>query len=217
MIIKNPENTEYYSYVEGTINGYKSFGDYGSVIIYNRDGDLNPVIHRAIVWLYYNDGKGTWSCPSLANYKGSWECSSGPDYTNLSGSLIFYDITKSCKTVKIDLNSITENNRKDGFLTMGDNPVTNTYFDQTGIISHPIGKSDIRAIAVYEIPWMGVIKVYMTEGKRKYLDCVPNSINCLIMLFTMVFAIIYCCDFYHSHKETLARRREIEKIINGEE
>ena len=214
MIIKSPEKTTIHSYVEGTIDGYRSFGDYGSVIIYNRGDDVNPVIHRAIVWLDYN-ARGSWSIPTLAHYNGLWSCTSGTDYMNLSGTLTFTDITKSAKTVSINLDSLK---KQSGYLTMGDNPETNRYFDQgAGIINYPIGGDDIKAVAMYEIPWMGVIKVYMTENKRSYLEHVPNSINCLIMLFVMVFAIIYCCDFYHSYKETLARRKEIEEIINREE
>ena len=213
MIIKSPEKVTIYSYVEGTINGYRSFGDYGSVIIYERGDDVNPVIHRAIVWLDYNNGK--WSCPSLANYKGLWSCpSSNNDYMNLRGTLTFTDVTQSRKTVSINLDDFTDKNRHSGYLTMGDNPVTNTYFDQSaGIISHPIGSDDIRAVAVHEIPWMGVIKVYMTENKKAYLEHVPNSVNSLIMLFVMVFAVIYCCDFYHTHNENMRKRAEIEKYL----
>ena len=208
MIIKSPEKVTIHSYVEGTYEGYKSFGDYGSVIIYERGDDINPVIHRAIVWLDYN-GRGTWSIPSLAHYNGLWSCTSGTDYTNLSGTLTFTDITQSRKTVQINLDSLQ---KQSGYLTMGDNPVTNTYFDQSaGIISHPIGSDDIRAVAVHEIPWMGVIKVYMTENKKAYLEHVPNSVNSLIMLFVMVFAVIYCCDFYHTHSENMRKRAEIEK------
>ena len=210
MIIKSPEKVTIHSYVEGTYEGYKSFGDYGSVIIYERGDDINPVIHRAIVWLDYN-GRGTWSIPSLAHYNGLWSCTSGTDYTNLSGTLTFTDITQSRKTVQINLDSLQ---KQSGYLTMGDNPVTNTYFDQSaGIISHPIGSDDIRAVAVHEIPWMGVIKVYMTENKKAYLEHVPNSVNSLIMLFVMVFAVIYCCDFYHTHNENMRKRAEIEKYL----
>ena len=210
MIIKSPEKVTIHSYVEGTYEGYKSFGDYGSVIIYERGDDINPVIHRAIVWLDYN-GRGTWSIPSLAHYNGLWSCTSGTDYTNLSGTLTFTDITQSRKTVQINLDSLQ---KQSGYLTMGDNPVTNTYFDQSaGIISHPIGSDDIRAVAVHEIPWMGVIKVYMTENKKAYLEHVPNSVNSLIMLFVMVFAVIYCCDFYHTHNENMRKRAEIEKSL----
>ena len=212
MIIKSPDRVSIHSYVEGTQDGYRSFGDYGSVIIYDRGDDVNPVIHRAIVWLDYN-GRGTWSIPSLAGYKGLWSCTSGSDYMNMSGTLIFTDITQSAKTVSINLDSLK---KQSGYLTMGDNPVTNKYFDQgAGIIDHPIGNDEIKAVAVYEIPWMGVIKVYMTDGKRSYLEHVPNSIYSLVMLFVMIFLIIYCCDFYHTHKTVRTKEKELEEILYG--
>ncbi len=212
MIIKSPEKTDIYSYIEGTQNGYRSFGDYGSVIIYDRGDDINPVIHRAIVWIECNGRGNTWSIPSLKDYNGRWEATSGTDYMNLSGKLTFYDITQSKKTVTIDLNSLQQ---KSGYLTMGDNPSTNTYFDQSaGIINHAIGEDDIRAVALYEIPWMGIVKVFMTENKKDNLKHVPNSINNLIMLFIMIFAIIYCCDFYHSYKTAKKKMEEIRAMDN---
>jgi signal peptidase len=204
-----------HSYVEGTINGYRSFGDYGSVIIYERNEDLNPVIHRAIVWLNYN-GDGTWSIPSFENYKGKWTCIKNgsyiTNYNKLSGVLTFIDVTQSKKTVSIDLDKL---GKSSGYLTMGDNPVSNSYFDQLSLqyVTSPIGSDQIKSVAIMEIPWMGVIKVYMTEGKKDQLQYVPNSINCLIMLFVMVFALIYCCDIFYTRrhlKETKDRMTEIQ-------
>ena len=200
MIIRSPDNMEIKSYVEGTIENYKTFGDYGNVIIYERGDDVNPVIHRAIVWLDYN-GNGTWSAPSLQDYQGDWYCSNSSDYRRLSGTLYFDDITRANKDVSINLDSLK---KQSGYLTMGDNPETNKYFDQDkGIIDHPVGAGDIRSVAIAEIPWLGVIKVFMTENKKANLEHVPNSINCLIMLFAFIFAIIYCCDIFYKKKDLL--------------
>lgn len=213
MVIKNPDKMDIYSYVEGTYTGFKSFGDYGSVIIYHRGDDVNPVIHRAIVWINYN-GNGTWSIPTLKDYNGLWSCTSGTNYNQLSGTLTFTEITQSQKTVSINLDSFAEKDRVSGYLTMGDNPETNRYFDQaTGIISHPIQKEQIKAVAAYEIPWMGIVKVYMTENKKSNLSFVKNSIYSIAMLFILIFAVIYCCDFYHSYKTIKKKRNEILKIL----
>ena len=212
MIIQDPTKADIQSYVEGTISGYKSFGDYGSVIIYERGDDVNPVIHRAIIWLEYN-GNGTWSAPSLQNYQGDWYCSQSSDFRKLSGTLTFEDITQARKTVSINLNSL---GKQSGYLTMGDNPETNKYFDQdAGIISHPVGTDDLRAVAIVEIPWLGIIKVYMTESKRAFLEHVPNSINSLVMLFVLIFALICCCDIIHHKKGLLMREQELKKWENS--
>lgn len=38
VIVRDPEKTDIHSYVESLADGYESFGNYGSVIIYNRVG-----------------------------------------------------------------------------------------------------------------------------------------------------------------------------------
>ena len=74
VIVMDPSKADIQSYIDGTKSGYTSFGDYGSVIIYNRGDNQNPVIHRAIIWLEYNPVNDTWSAPSLNGYDGSWYC-----------------------------------------------------------------------------------------------------------------------------------------------
>ncbi len=209
MIIQAPSKVDIQSYVEGTISGLKMFGDYGHVIVYNRGDDVNPVIHRAIIWLDYNSKDGTWSAPSLADYKGSWSCTGSNNYLSLSGTLTFQGITQSNKTVSINLDSL---GKQSGYLTMGDNPVSNSYFDQAvGIISHPIGNDDIRSVPIMELPWMGVLKVYMTENKRAYLSHVPNSSICLIMLFATVIGLIYSYDIFYLRKKLAKDQKELDE------
>jgi len=202
-----PDSVEIQSYVKGTTTGYRSFGDYGSIITYERGSNENPVIHRAIVWLTYN-GNGTWSSTELADYQGDWYCP-GCTYHNLQGILTFTDITQSHKRVEINLDSL---GRQSGFLTMGDNPVTNPNFDQSGLISHPVSMSEIKSVAMYEIPWLGVVKVYMTPEKKQYLEHVPNSIYSMIMLYSMIAILIYCCDVFHIYDDTRKKRRELEAL-----
>ncbi|RLF34920.1 MAG: signal peptidase I [Thermoplasmata archaeon] len=47
------ERTNIVTYEEGKRIGYKSFGDYGDVIVYYPNGDKSktPIIHRAIKWV----------------------------------------------------------------------------------------------------------------------------------------------------------------------
>lgn len=72
ILVRDKDKGSITSYVEGSKNGYTSFGDYGNVIIYYRDHG-NPVIHRAFLWLEYNDD-GTWSAPALEGYERPWVC-----------------------------------------------------------------------------------------------------------------------------------------------
>ncbi|MDY6985105.1 MAG: S26 family signal peptidase [Candidatus Thermoplasmatota archaeon] len=55
VLVKGAENI--IAKVNATETGYKTYGDYGDVIVYKPDGkDVTPVIHRAIMWVE----KGQW-------------------------------------------------------------------------------------------------------------------------------------------------------------
>lgn len=204
VVVKSVVEDEVQSYVKGTVTGHKTFGDYGSVIIYERNLNQNPVIHRAIVWLDWDGEK--WSSPELQGYAGKWHCISGgkvsTDPYNLTGILYFEDITVSGKTVSVNLNNLSKNS---GFLTLGDNPEGNTNFDQTtGIANGPIPMEKIRSIPFMEIPWIGSIKVAM---KGDNMEHAPNSIPSLVMTLLTVISIIIVFDILN-HKHT---RDEAEK------
>ncbi len=195
MVVKNKANATIQSYVAGTNTGYSTFGDYGSVIIYERSSNSNPVIHRAIVWLDWDSKNETWSSKELKDYKGEWYCSSGgtqdEDYSNLHGTLTFKDLTQSKKTVSINLNSLT---KKSGYLTLGDNPKTNMSFDQaSGIINHAIGYEDIRSVPIAEIPWLGTIKLFI-NGNTTNLSYVPNSLPSLAMSIVTIIGALFLID-----------------------
>lgn len=212
VIVKDPSKAEICSYIEGTQNGYESFGDYGSVIIYNRGNGQNPVIHRAILWLEYNTNTDTWSASTLKNYSGEWSVidpetnNSTKNWSSMRGVLEFTNITNSSKNVKIDLDSLQ---KKSGYLTMGDNPVTNKYFDQSvGIINHLISADDIRSVAVMEIPWIGCIKL-MIKGSDN-LKYVTNSIPSLIMSFVTIILLVFTFDAVSLYQNQRGIRYKIE-------
>ena len=192
VIVKNKANATIQSYVIGTTTGYSTFGDYGSVIIYERNSSSNPVIHRAIVWLDWDQSSGRWSSQELQKYKGEWYCSvdgvQEKNYADLRGTLVFKDLTQSGKNVSVNLNNL---GKESGYLTLGDNPKTNMSFDQvSGIISHPIGYEDIRSVPVLEIPWLGTIKLFI-NGNTTNLSYVPNSLPSLMMtIFSIIGAVL---------------------------
>lgn len=216
VLIMDPSKTEIYSYIEGIQNGYSSFGDYGSVIIYNRGNDQNPVIHRTIVWLEYNISNDTWSAPSLADYMGIWYCiyynSDGKiykqnDYNNLQGTLYFENITIFNKNISINLDTLEKSS---GFLTMGDNPKTNRNFDQPSIINHTISYKDIRSVSIMEIPWLGTIKILFNGGNN--LEDVPNSLSSFIMLFVTIFGFLFLIDAVMMYKNILNINKKLQQI-----
>lgn len=212
VIVMEPSKSEIVSYVEGTQTGYQTFGDYGSVIIYNRGDNQNPVIHRAILWLEYDPVNDSWSAPSLQQYSGVWRCVyEGSDnyhnWSNLHGTLVFEGITASGKTVSINLDHLE---KKSGFLTMGDNPKSNNYFDQTNIVDHLISYEDIRSVPVVEIPWLGSMKIFVSgSGNLQYA---PNSLPSLVMGFLIIFAILILIDALSLYRNESYIRKSLDRI-----
>ncbi len=221
VIIKDPSKADIQSYVMGYHTGYKSFGEYGSVIIYDRGENVNPVIHRAILWLDYNPTNDTWSSKELLNFSGNWEYQyyengklrvNNNDVNNIRGKLILKDIGGR-ETVSVDLDNLPKKNS--GFLTMGDNVVSNHTFDQSSpgrIVDHLIPLEDIRSVALMEIPWLGIPKLIMKGNDN--LDRVPNSLPSLIMGTIVMFSIIIIIDsisIYRFQSGTERSMRSIEK------
>jgi len=184
VIMVSPDKKSVTTYVDGYQSGYSKFGSYGDVIIYYRENGKNPVIHRAIIWLDYADGKI--SAPSLENYPADrWSTGDGGSWNDLKEELILKDLPYKDGTVqevRMDLSRIT----RSGYLTMGDN---NGGFDQMlGIHYDTIMESELKAVAGIEIPWLGCIKLLINH---KNVDMIPNnSINCLVLLFVDIIITI---------------------------
>ena len=53
ILVQSHQRTDIITYAEGKMNGYKSFGDYGDVIIFHPNGisSATPIMHRAISWV----------------------------------------------------------------------------------------------------------------------------------------------------------------------
>lgn len=198
VVLKNAdlvERDEYghlISYVEGSKIGFSSFGEYGTVVVYERDNaEANPIIHRLILWIGFDPDTGTWYAPSLSDYDADlWDCS-GEDaaWNHLSGILTLKEIGYNSKTVSINLNLLASQSGKSGYLTMGDNK-ENNYFDQLKLVINPVSEDSINAVAWMEIPWGGIPKL-LTSGKKDVIDrWVPNSIPSMTMIaLTAIFSL----------------------------
>lgn len=212
VIVRDSSKAEIHSYVQGTIDGYSSFGDYGSVIIYDRGNGQNPVIHRAILWIDYDSSSGTWSSSQLENYKGEWKSDNGTNWKELTGKLVLEDATVSKKTVTVNLDNLP---KKSGYITMGDNNAGgNDNCDQSlGIVSHLVGMDDIRSVATFEIPWIGCIKLIMNDSPN--LRYVENSIPSLVMTFISLFMLLLLVDVYMMYKNQKKLTDELDMFENS--
>jgi len=203
------------TYVEGYHTGYRTFGEYGDVIVYERGGGKNPVIHRPIIWIDYN-GDGTWSAPSLANYPYWYildlttnEPIDDPDHMKMSGKLVLEKIGFSDKAPYLELNPFTASFKESGYATMGDNPVTNRNFDQNGVEGMKgrlVTKDMVLYTAGFEIPWVGSLKLYFTGKNVDQIppNSIPNiivSVVCLITILVVLFAFLDWMDSRRPYDE----------------
>ena len=213
VLVKDVEHSKIESFVMGTQTGYSTFGDYGSVVIYDRGNSKNPVIHRAILWIDYDSSTGTWSSEELKNYKGQWYCVTSDgrttkDWTDISGTIYFEGLTQSQKNVSISLGKLTSS----GFLTMGDN-VANTTFDQNaGITDHLISMNNINSVPFQEIPWLGTLKIYFKNSGAN-LEHVPNSMPSLVMFIALLFGILFLVDMLALKRSSRELEDELDTIV----
>ncbi len=105
----------------GKKSGYKSFENYGDVILYHPYGEEGeiPIIHRAMYRVEV--GEPMWEGGPPAPYSG--------------------------------------------YITKGDNVVTNSHFDQEGQISYlmPVKDEWIIGTAQYRIPYLGYIRLIFSK------------------------------------------------------
>jgi signal peptidase len=207
VVIRSMEKTNILTYVDGYKENYKKFGDYGDVIIYERKG-MNPVIHRAVIWLDWN-GDGTWSAPSLKGFMitspegdliPGWSCGTKDGATKITnvnelrGILTFHYYGHASMTIHLDLDWIDSNAPWSGYATKGDNPATNETFDYGGYMiggATPKGVQGVHGLIPAEkvmyvagvaIPWLGILKLYLSGDQKAMSEVPANSIPDMIIM-----------------------------------
>jgi len=168
------------------LDGYKSYGDFGDVIIYKKYGktDEDQIIHRAICWIEYNEDK--------------------------TYSVLEYGIENANS---VTIKEIGLNNYKplhSGFITQGDNPITNDRCDQAGgICGDPIKPEWITGKARFELPWIGTINLlfndiisgsFWNNNEITIFNVPTDSIICLIILLIIIISIPILLDVYDYKK-----------------
>ena len=211
IILKGMDRATVTSFVEGYQTGYQAFGSYGDVIVYSRGANLNPVIHRAILWLDYNEESGTWSAPSLAGFPSEfWSATGSEDYNDLSGTLHLKNMGYAGNVdASLNLDRLKDIYPHSGYITMGDN---NTVFDQPSNITGVHGLitvEDIKSVAWIEIPWVGVFRMMLNDRMDVVDRTVPNTIPSLVasvlLVVFMLIGISFLLDkrYYGKYKKSL--------------
>ena len=120
-------------YRTATKTGYRSIGDYGDVIIYQPDGEAGVPIIHRARF-WVEKGE-------------NWYDEADKDYVRAD----------SCKEMA---NCPAPHA---GFITKGDNRVTNDYYDQVSGISEPVRPSWIEGEARFKIPELGRVRLLFGE------------------------------------------------------
>ena len=209
------------------------YGTYGDVIIYKKNGGKDtPVIHRAVVWLEANytnydenTGNGaSYDIPSMDLYGQTGKVSI-QGYPNFQGG-------SDKITLIIDLNEILLRAKKfsppqkplSGFITKGDNngnQIDQAYLtdDSTGNLINPIRPQWIIGKAQGELPWFGLMKLYVM-GKvpgdapapqtSKYM-LIVTIIGLIILAIGLDFAISFIAKKMKERKKRQEEGDEGEK------
>jgi len=183
VIVQKSEREDITTYVEGRANGYRKYGQYGDVIIFEPDGDTRetPIIHRAVLHLEENDS--AFDIPTLQKleYGTDWDTSDGNNYYSLDGTVTIYDYGHQNEDLEIDLSDLTQG----GYITKGDN---NDEIDQTSVrrLSSPVKEEWIKGRARGELPWFGIIKL-LYLGRTEHIP--RNSWNNFMISIAIILLI----------------------------
>ncbi|MFA5312707.1 MAG: S26 family signal peptidase [Methanomassiliicoccales archaeon] len=211
LVQEYSEDDEIVTYVEGYSTDHRTFGDYGDVVIYQRDGTdrYTPVIHRAIVLLVYNSTSTSYDVPSLERLPSElWSHDGVNDgrWWALDGDLTIYHVGYEDATVVIPLDDLLSYGRG-GFITKGDN---NNMIDQNSyspISDGPVQDDWIVSVAKGELPWFGLLKLWATGMYAPYGEGVPeNSWTNMFVCIALIVVVPFAVDL----SNTMLKRRGID-------
>ncbi|MGQ9587084.1 MAG: S26 family signal peptidase [Thermoplasmata archaeon] len=211
------------TYIDGYVSGYKTYGDYGDVIIYKRGGlDIyTPIIHRAMIYLEANPDGASYRSDSLKDAAGKWQASNPEDtWDHLTSMLTILHVGYRDQSVVIDIESIiesfsrTEQAVQSGFITKGDH---NNQIDQMGGAGlRPVDIRWVEGKARGEIPWFGLLKLWFTGTLGS--PAPENSVrNLWISLALIVIApVLMDIVLTYLEKRGITKRR-FERFSEDEE
>jgi|GEM_PF-78801 len=221
VIVKKAHGNDIITYVEGVAREHMTYGDYGDVIIYNKGTNSHsaPIIHRAICRIIYNATGGGFDIPSLASLP-MWKWKVLPEgehvWWNLKTVVEIYGVGYLNVTVHLDLRNILQYFESrgmtphGGFITMGDhNIISNNgilygYYDQISIFREPVKDDWVVGIARGEIPWFGLLKLWVSGGAPP--DVPENSKTNLFLTIAVIIVVPIGIDALNF----VLRRRGIE-------
>jgi signal peptidase len=180
-------------------HGFQTYGDYGSVIVYRKNGLADtPIIHRAMAWIEYNA-----TASVLArSYRGDI-----PDIGvyNVSSYTLPYGVGFRNITVTMDLAGIFEATSTSraphgGFVTLGDNNRGSidqlNLKDQGGRRVEPVRTEWVVGVAQGELPWFGLFKLWVSGQDMSTFP--PSSSTGLVLTIVVLVAVPLAADYLYS-------------------
>ncbi len=220
LVKKVNDRHDIVTYVEGKRSGYQAYGDYGDVIVYRKnDVKDTPVIHRAIMYVEYDEMTGLWNIPDIGIRNVT--------HYNLTD----YGYNKDSITIWFDKLSFQASGgvKHGGFITMGDYNAAHASSDMNaydqapgGLVDsggrhvEPVETSWVVGVAKGELPWFGIIKLSTGVHPEPFPEnSVTALIVALVLIFTVPFAIEFTVHLVKKKKEQMAAKRG-ENTDNGE-
>ncbi|WP_336336238.1 S26 family signal peptidase [Haloarcula brevis] len=130
----------------GTETGYRTFQRHGDVIVFEPNGNeqRTPVIHRAMLWVDAGE---------------NWYARANPEYV---GSADSCDELRNCPAPHA------------GFVTKGDNEVTNSRYDQVSGASTVVRPEWVIGTGTFRIPRLGYVR---TQPSRLSSASAPAAVG----------------------------------------
>lgn len=199
------------TYMDGYASGYKTYGDFGDVIIYEKDGSSTstPIIHRAMIYLEANPDGQSYSAPALENIpKGKWITDVSDDaWDHITSTLTIIGVGYRGIDVPIDITNLLHGGAAEsGFITKGDhNQMVDVNFGGPGVGYRPIDVSWVVGKARGEIPWFGLLKLWSTGTLNSVAP--ENSVRNLWITIAIIVIAPIIVDISMSMIERRKRRR----------
>jgi signal peptidase len=203
-----------------SISDEYNYGKKGDVVIYHPDGNerVDQIIHRAMCWIEVEiEDSNTFY--TIEEYGIIRQNASEPLYIPECG--IWNSASNSSVILdgQIDKRYHYQKFTHSGFITKGDNPITNRECDQIGGISNQLIKAEwISGKASCELPWIGTINLLFndltTDGKDTINNVPQDSLTCFVILIIILISIPISLDVYGYFHDKKQKKNKIQIIEN---
>ncbi len=183
LVKKVDERDDIITYLMGRKSGHKTYGDYGDVIVYHKNGleGGTPVIHRAMAWVDVDNELGE-TVYRVEGYPHDFSASEGITIPDI-------DAKEVGKT-----GSQHGELKWSGYLTKGDSDGNSDVDQKPALFDieqrpvQPVKVDFIIGKARGEIPWMGMLKLCLTG--QPGCEKAPSSQKTMMMSVIGVIVVV---------------------------